>query len=590
MISEINGFITTSNSNLNTSGEFVTVKGKRNKTNKKEAVSTTKPVTAIIKLNKPILKTNPQQKIAQPKPIITIKPKETVTIPIKSSFSAPIIPTKMEPINDFVNDINNTIFPPLLSTNSKPFTQIVSETKPIALKIEQEQTLKPQPTTKPAKKNKLEFLTQRNNNSVIFLDELKSNHLNSKQKQDSSDLLQQNDKNVLNGIKFGFIDSSSSDEEPLTAQIKAEPIKERNKKKINSTKLIKQSNSASDTTSTDNESDSQRIKQKIKTKNKKLNKLKEKKQQLNQSSDESLSNNDKTVNKPVILNTDLTTTTTTTSHSSITVPVAANAAVLLNTNYQQAAAAPFMFYPNANQMNAYLAACYGYPQLVTQPNGSQFMMPPFVPQQFYQQVPAANYYYNNKQTEVKNEQSSTNSSNNSTPTPAQNEPIQQSAAEAQHFSNTAPVAAAGYPPFMQSGPFYSYPVPMDYIPTAVNQSVNDLQPQTQANQSMPLNTSSNDKTDTRNKRNNNNNNRSQRNHHSQYQHNYYQQHQNELYSNRMPLYYPNQQNHQMMQNPTIIADALQVAYTADYKGDFNLDEAAYYIAKQWNNMKLNDNK
>lgn len=585
LISEINGFITTSNSNLNTSGEFVTVKGKRNKTNKKEAVSTTKPVTAIIKLNKPILKTNPQQKIAQPKPIITIKPKETVTIPIKSSFSAPIIPTKMEPINDFVNDINNTIFPPLLSTNSKPFTQIVSETKPIALKIEQEQTLKLEPTIKPAKKNKLEFLTQRSNNSVIFLDELKSNHLNSKQKQDSSDLIQQSDKNVLNGIKFGFIDSSSSDEEPL-AQIKPEQIKERNKKKI----LIKQSNSVSDTTSTDNESDSQRIlKQKIKTKNKKLNKLKEKKQQLNQSSDESLSNNDKTVNKPVILNTDLTTTTTTTSHTSITVPVAANAAVLLNTNYQQAAAAPFMFYPNANQMNAYLAACYGYPQLVTQPNGSQFMMPPFVPQQFYQQVPAANYYYNNKQTEVKNEESSTNSSSNSTPTPAQNEPIQQSAAEAQHFSNTAP-AAAGYPPFIQSGPFYSYPVPMDYIPTAVNQSVNDLQQQTQTNQSIPINTSSNDKTDTRNKRNNNNNNRSQRNHHSHYQHNYYQQHQNELYSNRMPLYYPNQQNHQMMQNPTIIADALQVAYTADYKGDFNLDEAAYYIAKQWNNMKLNDNK
>lgn len=34
----------------------------------------------------------------------------------------------------------------------------------------------------------------------------------------------------------------------------------------------------------------------------------------------------------------------------------------------------------------------------------------------------------------------------------------------------------------------------------------------------------------------------------------------------------------------IIADALHVAY-ADYRGDFNLDEAAYYTANQWNNMK-----
>lgn len=34
----------------------------------------------------------------------------------------------------------------------------------------------------------------------------------------------------------------------------------------------------------------------------------------------------------------------------------------------------------------------------------------------------------------------------------------------------------------------------------------------------------------------------------------------------------------------IIADALHVAY-ADYRGDFNLDEAAYHTANQWNNMK-----
>ena len=34
----------------------------------------------------------------------------------------------------------------------------------------------------------------------------------------------------------------------------------------------------------------------------------------------------------------------------------------------------------------------------------------------------------------------------------------------------------------------------------------------------------------------------------------------------------------------IIESALQVAYS-DYRGDFNLDEAAYYTANQWNNMK-----
>lgn len=66
----------------------------------------------------------------------------------------------------------------------------------------------------------------------------------------------------------------------------------------------------------------------------------------------------------------------------------------------------------------------------------------------------------------------------------------------------------------------------------------------------------------------------------------------DYYSNRMPIYYPaamgHNPNHLVGANPTIIADALQVAYTADYKGDFNLDEAAYYIAKQWNNMKLSE--
>ena len=51
---------------------------------------------------------------------------------------------------------------------------------------------------------------------------------------------------------------------------------------------------------------------------------------------------------------------------------------------------------------------------------------------------------------------------------------------------------------------------------------------------------------------------------------------------------PNLPNGPPNTNHPIIADALQVAYTADYRGDFNLDEAAYYIANQWNNMKIND--
>jgi len=66
-----------------------------------------------------------------------------------------------------------------------------------------------------------------------------------------------------------------------------------------------------------------------------------------------------------------------------------------------------------------------------------------------------------------------------------------------------------------------------------------------------------------------------------------------FYQHRMPYNGPMsmEQNHVhgnlpgvVSSNNPIIADALHVAYT-DYRGDFNLDEAAYHTANQWNIMK-----
>lgn len=69
---------------------------------------------------------------------------------------------------------------------------------------------------------------------------------------------------------------------------------------------------------------------------------------------------------------------------------------------------------------------------------------------------------------------------------------------------------------------------------------------------------------------------------------------NQFFGHRMPYKGPMSGNAHLQQVPLpgggptgqlpIIADALHVAY-AEYRGDFNLDEAAYYTANQWNNMK-----
>ena len=79
----------------------------------------------------------------------------------------------------------------------------------------------------------------------------------------------------------------------------------------------------------------------------------------------------------------------------------------------------------------------------------------------------------------------------------------------------------------------------------------------------------------KNNRNNNNNNR-----------NYY--HQNRDYSHQQHQYYPPQPHYQPQFHPQVYnnnqmpegAPALN-----EYRGDFNLDEAAFYVAKQWNNVK-----
>ena len=97
--------------------------------------------------------------------------------------------------------------------------------------------------------------------------------------------------------------------------------------------------------------------------------------------------------------------------------------------------------------------------------------------------------------------------------------------------------------------------------------------------------------------NHHNYNHQQQPHHHATQQQYYPNQQGYVdpsyYTNKMPVYFAASTPHMVHQftaNPTIIADALQHTYPtqAEYKGDFNLDEAAFYIAKQWNNMKIND--
>ena len=321
VFNELNGFIS-ANSNPNTSGEFVTVKG-RKKTNKKEIsqqqyqLQQPKQLSNTIRLNKPKLpefskpnSSETNKKTVQPQtikqPFIASKPVKEV-LPLKSSISAPIpfatvaaaaslvskvntavesnslstppqtsVPTTSSTTssaNDFLNEMNNAIFPPLLPTNNgKLLSAIVAESKPVTVErfepvkvadqpeatkssntqpicvqaapatatlavsivpvveLEQQLTTAAPANIKPAKKNKLEFLNMPSNNSVIFLDEIMkvksnskndSNSLNSEATSNTIIIGNQskNEKNILNGIKFGFIDSSSSDDEINVAAV-----------------------------------------------------------------------------------------------------------------------------------------------------------------------------------------------------------------------------------------------------------------------------------------------------------------------------------------------------------------------------------
>ena len=148
---------------------------------------------------------------------------------------------------DKQSGINLEVFPPLtpacLNVESKPATETTKDKveateptnkpdKPVGsanqdkaveaeAKPSSNQAANSKTTTK--KTNKLEFLDFRGSNSVIFLDEISQNKTSSTSTLENETKASQNTQqlkqklavtsNVLNGIKFGFIDSSSSDDD-----------------------------------------------------------------------------------------------------------------------------------------------------------------------------------------------------------------------------------------------------------------------------------------------------------------------------------------------------------------------------------------
>jgi G3E family GTPase len=91
--------------------------------------------------------------------------------------------------------------------------------------------------------------------------------------------------------------------------------------------------------------------------------------------------------------------------------------------------------------------------------------------------------------------------------------------------------------------------------------------------------------------NNNNNNQYHYNQSNQYTHHQnqqqYQYHQQQQhgYNNHQVIYAPHINSNHDQQFQQHAPAAAATTATPEYRGDFNLDEAAYYVARQWNTLK-----
>lgn len=176
-------------------------------------------------------------------------------------------------------DISASTFPPLIASvvpNKKPENVSASiqkeapkqeveaptEKKTITKENESKPVIEKQTSEakqqKPPAPRKPKFEFFQNNNSVIFLDEIgkpTTNSANSEKDCGQSESLETSNtsrrNNVLNGIKFGFIDSSSSDEdiptqeEANTETVPAVPVVTESPKPIKNKKYLLKTNSNS---------------------------------------------------------------------------------------------------------------------------------------------------------------------------------------------------------------------------------------------------------------------------------------------------------------------------------------------------------
>ena len=193
----------------------------------------------IVKKDEPNV-VNTQASSNQAQTSAKLKQDENKSSATKTTTENSITPTFL----DKQSGIDLEVFPPLtpanLNVDSKPATETTKDKveateptnkldKPVVsanqdkgveaeAKPSSNQAANSKTTTKKA--NKLEFLDFRGSNSVIFLDEISQNKASTlenetKASQNTQQLKQKLavTSNVLNGIKFGFIDSSSSDDD-----------------------------------------------------------------------------------------------------------------------------------------------------------------------------------------------------------------------------------------------------------------------------------------------------------------------------------------------------------------------------------------
>ena len=324
----------------------------------------------------------------------------------------------------------------MTAPTDEPASSIEPTTQPVAEQPTQEssepvqsealsQVAKPQKTMR---KTKFEFLKT---NSVIFLDEMEKENTREK----SANALEGGErplKNVLNGIKFGFMNSSSSeDEETGTAaeettavtdvktdsQLKSKvKSKSRHKLKTGSSQSKSSSSTISSsqrttTTTTSDDSTAENLSEtqkphrkppKIKSKPKNSSNLNKSRPRLSKRNSED-SSNLKLVKSPQATDQSLNSTTLTTTTTTTTTSISANNnnAFLLQQSQlhqqqqHQQNYAPYYYYPN--QMNAaYFAALYAasnggyalpsYPQTSTNPP------PPYIPAAIIHQGQPITYY------------------------------------------------------------------------------------------------------------------------------------------------------------------------------------------------------